>query len=230
MSDDEDSTPAKAQRLFGAGLQKKGIDFVRAGSLLSTRVAQRDCTTSSIGDKYLSIVFKDAAPSKDSSTTYVYESEVPRGLTQQQSKLKISVCEVCNLPIDSQDDAVATVSRPHESSMAHQICLENSHPPSHLDRNRQGLKYLSSYGWDPDSRLGLGASGEGIRVPIKVKEKTDTVGLGIELKGVKAPQGKVVNLDAKQTRKSEMADRKKRERLQEMFYGNDDMEKYLGGG
>lgn len=76
----------------------------------------------------------------------------------------------------------------------------------------------------------LGASGEGIRVPIKVMVKDDTVGLGVVLKGGKALEKKVEKLDAKQTRKSVMEDKKKRARWQEMFYRNDDVQKYLGGG
>ena len=111
------------------------------------------------------------------------------------------------------------------------VCLTHSYPPSHLDRSRQGLKYLSSYGWDPDSRQGLGITGEGIRAPIKAKFKNDTVGLGVRIKGYKkAPRTTAVERkDAKQVRRMDMKERRTRERLQEMFYGSDDVEKYLGG-
>ena len=97
-----------------------------------------------------------------------------------------------------------------------------------MDRSRQGFKYLSSYGWDPDSRQGLGATGKGIRAPIKAKVKNDTVGLGAKTKEAAKPlDAKVERLDAKQVRKKDMEDRRKRERLQEIFYRNDDVEKYL---
>jgi len=230
MSDDKDSTPLEAQRVFGAGLKRKRIDFVPAESLSSTDVAPQPNTSSSIGDRYLSIVLKNGAFPMDPDAIDTKLSNAPKRPPRQQHILKDAVCQVCNLPINAKDDAITTTSKPHESSMAHQICLTHSHPPSHLDRNRQGLKYLSSYGWDPDSRLGLGAAGEGILAPMKVKAKDDTVGLGIKLKGAKAPAKKVERLDAKQTRKREMDDRKKRERLQEMFYRNDNVERYLGGG
>lgn len=109
------------------------------------------------------------------------------------------------------------------------VCLKHSHPPPDFDRTRPGLKYLSSYGWDPDSRLGLGASGEGIRAPIKVKIKNDTLGLGIELQdGVKAQIKKKESLNAKQARRKDSENKKKGEKLQELFYGNDDLQKYLG--
>lgn len=134
--------------------------------------------------------------------------------------------------------------RPHEASLAHQLCLTHSHPPSHLDRTRHGLRYLSAYGWDPDSRLGLGAPGrEGIREPVKAKVKHDTVGLGVNSVDEdwssskrdkdKSAQGakpaKVVKLNAKQARKGHAEARKKGEMLREMFYRGDDVQRYLGG-
>ncbi|KAK4690364.1 hypothetical protein P7C71_g6408, partial [Lecanoromycetidae sp. Uapishka_2] len=229
MSDDVDSTPFETQKVFGAGLKRKRIDFVPARVVSSSEAAQQTNASSSVSERYLSIVLKNSASPKDSRTTGAGISDTPASPPRQQQTLKDAVCEICKLPLGGQNNAASTSSKPHESSMAHQVCLTHSYPPSHLDRNRQGLKYLSSYGWDPDSRLGLGATGEGIRVPIKVKAKDDTVGLGIVLKGVKATEKKSVSLDAKQTRKTEMEDRKKRERLQEMFYRSEDVERYLGG-
>lgn len=93
------------------------------------------------------------------------------------------------------------------------------------------MKYLTSYGWDPDSRLGLGAKGEGILAPVKAKVKSDTVGLGVVFpKGVdkRKMEKKVEKLDAKRVRKMEEEGKKRRERLQELFYRNDDLERYLG--
>lgn len=157
MSDDEDSTPFEAQRVMGAGLKRKRIDFVRAGALSSTQVAQQVDIASSVSERYLSIVLKKGGCSTDSGATDTNISDTPRSSPSQQHAPKDAVCEVCKLPISRQDDAVSTLSKPHESSMAHQVCLTHSYPLSHLDRSRQGLKYLSSYGWNPDSRLGLGA-------------------------------------------------------------------------
>lgn len=77
----------------------------------------------------------------------------------------------------------------------------------------------------------MGATGEGVRAPIKAIVKNDTVGLGAKTKGSKKPTDtKVVEMDAKQVRRMDIEDRRKRERLQEMFYGNGDVEKHLGGG
>ncbi|KAF4985972.1 hypothetical protein F66182_16872 [Fusarium sp. NRRL 66182] len=130
---------------------------------------------------------------------------------------------------------------PHEASMVHQICLQHSHPPSHLDRTRHGLRYLASYGWDPDSRVGLGAEGRtGILQPIKPKAKTSTSGLGLRKedeeaiaarKGLRIQQREErQKLNAKQVRLAHLADKKKGEKLRELFYASDDIQRYLGSG
>ena len=193
--------------------------------------APRTTPPISPGDRYLNIVLKGGASTEahDPSSTEAPNPE--RVATSQQLDLKGALCSVCNLPTDVPGDPTSIVSTNHESTIAHMVCLTHSHPPSHLDRSRRGLRYLSSYGWDPDSKKGLGASGEGIIAPIKAKVKNDTVGLGVKFKGNKKPlDARVERMDAKQVRKKDMDDRRKRERLQEIFYRNDDVEKYLGGG
>lgn len=231
MSNEEDYSPWEQQRIFGAGIKRKRINFVAAAAAPTQAIQLAPQTTPSIsaGDRYLKIVLKNGASMEDHN--YI-STEVPnpeRNPTERQLDLKGVLCEICNLPIDAPRDETAPTS--HESTIAHMLCLTHSHPPSHLDRSRQGLKYLSSYGWDPDSRQGLGATGEGIRAPLKAKVKNDTVGLGGKLKGnKKLADAKVERMDAKQARKKDMEDRRKRERLHEMFYRNDDVQKYLGGG
>ncbi|KAF6230967.1 hypothetical protein HO173_010875 [Letharia columbiana] len=233
MSDKEDCSPWEQQRTFGAGVKRRRIDFVAAAAAPTQAIQLARRTTPSIspGDRYLNIVFKNGASTEDHDSTSTEVFKPGRSATQLQPDLKGPFCEICNLPIDAIGDPTSTVSTNHESTIAHMVCLTHSHPPSHLDRSRQGLKYLSSYGWDPDSRQGLGATGKGVRAPIKAKVKNDTVGLGAKTKGNKKPPGaKVERMDAKQVRKMDMEDRRKRERLREMFYRNDDVEKYLGGG
>ena len=117
-----------------------------------------------------------------------------------------------------------------KTSLAHQASLEHSHPPSHLDRRRNGFRYLASYGWDADSRLGLGPSGEGLRAPLKGTIKRDTAGLGIKLS---EPPGQILptpacSLDASKVRKQYAQDRKRTEKLREKFYGDGKIERYLG--
>lgn len=234
MSNDEDSSPQEQQRVFGAGIKRKRIDFVPAAAAAPTqalKLAPRTTPSISPGDRYLNIVLKGGASTEDHNSTSTEVPDPERIATQQQLDLKAALCGICNLPTNVRNDPTSTASTNHDSTIAHMICLTHSHPPSHLDRSRRGLEYLSSYGWDPDSRQGLGATGEGIRVPIKAKAKNDTVGLGMKLKGnKKPPDAKVEKMDAKQVRKKDMEDRRKRERLQEMFYRNDDVEKYIGGG
>lgn len=160
-----------------------------------------------VGDRYLSIVLK----AKEQTS---------------QDNEPIGVCEVCGQPVKDS----------HESSISHQLCLEHSHPPSHLPREHIGLKILGSHGWDPDSRLGLGTTGEGIRIPIKSKIKNNTAGLGVETQQrndggifeVKATEG-IKRLNAKEVRLQEEEGRKRAHKLQQNFYG-EDLSKYLGPG
>lgn len=267
--EDEDYfIPLEDQRVFGAGIKRKRVQFVPSTepNLITTASKPQQATpSSSVGDTYLSIVLKrskseplgqdkgsksdDKKPGASSSdltedhtarddnsanhpnppvSTTVTEAEPGNEPRSSSQPAPDSNCEICHLPLHT-TDTVTT----HHSSIAHQVCLEHSHPPSHIDRTRSGLKYLSSYGWDPDSRRGLGARGEGIRQPLKGKIKNDTVGLGVlETREAqkKRRERDPPPLNAKQVRKREADGKKKGERLREMFYRNDDVEKYLGGG
>ena len=79
----------------------------------------------------------------------------------------------------------------------------------------------------------MGPQGEGRRDPIKGKVKMDTVGLGVKLKRRSEKMkevARVEKLDAKKVRRMEAEGRRKGERLREMFYRGEDVERYLGGG
>lgn len=231
MSDDEDTIEQGSRTSFGTGIRQKPIEFVRARSEEASTRSTSHLTTSS-SDRYLSIVLKDGGSKSElGSTGSKVTSQLSDCSADQAPGVQNILCEICQLPLSPQGEDRAPSATPHEATITHMVCMEHSHPPSHLDRNRQGLKYLSSYGWDPDSRLGLGAAGKGIRAPIKAKLKHDTVGLGVKLDDVKhVQQKKVQSLNAKQARRKDLEDRRKREKLQEMFYRNDDVERYLGGG
>ncbi|KAA8570701.1 hypothetical protein MFRU_011g02340 [Monilinia fructicola] len=229
--------PLQDQRVFGAGIKRKRVKFVPSTSSSTIQPTASSNSATSISDFYLKLVLsKDSRGSEITQT----ESSIP--------SRDPAVCEVCKLPLSTGPEAIIaedmadsldtsnTISsikpRPHEASLAHQVCLNHSHPPSHVDRNRKGLAYLSSYGWDPDSRRGLGASGQGIQYPIKPKPKDDKLGIGEVLpkdNGIRKPE-KIRKLDAGKVRKLHEKDRKKGEMLREMFYRNDDVERYLAGG
>lgn len=233
MSDEETFNSCEQQRIMGAGITRRKILFVPAAIAPAQAVQLAPQTTSSQSpaDRYLNIVLQTGPSVEDHKSTPTKASNHERSSTRQQLDPEGAFCEICNLPIDARGGVPSTASTNHEYTIAHMVCLTHSHPPSHLDRSRQGLKYLSSYGWDADSRQGLGATGGGIRVPIKAKLKNDTVGLGVKIKGnKKSKDAKVERMDAKQIRRKDMEDRRKRERLHEMFYSNDDVETYLGGG
>jgi hypothetical protein len=226
--------PLEQKRAFGSGLKRKRIDFVRASDadLRTIPATKENENGSSVADFYLSLVLPEEKRAK---------TEPPPNSPQ--------VCAVCNLPV-TEDEALetlnegnstdtaggkkkATPKQKHDASIAHQVCVTHSHPPSALDRSRMGLAYLSSYGWDPDARQGLGAAKQGMQYPLKPNPKDDKLGLGLEVpKHVKerVVEKKPKQLDAKQRKAKVEAEKKKAERLKDMFYGSDDLQRYLGRG
>ncbi|KAG9599749.1 hypothetical protein KCU77_g421, partial [Aureobasidium melanogenum] len=218
-SDDEYySVPLKDQRYFGAGIKRQRVHFVPSSTSESTTPAGASTPSAlSASERYLQIVLAKASSEPPPSSS----SESPR------------TCDICKTQYQGDEAA-------HCSSLVHQIALPHSHPPSALDRNRKGLSILQSYGWNPDERLGLGAQREGILHPIKAKEKRDTVGLGVNLNDDEPtlkkkrkplqPPKPVERLDAGKIRKLEQNNKKKHERLQSLFYSNDEVDKYLGAG
>jgi hypothetical protein len=281
--DDEDYfVSLEDQRVFGAGIKRKRVPFVRASDGLHTTAPSVSISKEparSVADIYSSIVLSKKHKA-DTNKADKQEKEVVADLEDEVSPAAIAtvasskntidnqptteaqketvavaetaVCEICNLPFttkprkdadldEAETTSITTKHAPHEASMVHQICLQHSHPPSHLDRTRHGLRYLASYGWDPDSRVGLGAEGRtGILQPIKPKAKTTTSGLGLtkeDEEGIaarkdlrKQQQEQRQKLNAKQVRLAHLADKKKGEKLRELFYASDDIQRYLGGG
>lgn len=265
MDDEEQeeyNVPLQDQRVWGAGIKRKKITFVPAGST-STIDPTPQSNSDSAASKYLAIVLK-SQPAKstipeavtpqekqDSLTTRVLDKHNPTDTADASS-----ICSICKAPLQERpnigseevsksqgEELISTqqkLSR-HESSIAHQLCLAHVHPPSALDRSRQGARYLSAYGWDPDARLGLGAQGEGILAPVKGRVKNDTMGIGLEPKSASRSnvdaqsqrphargQGKDFKMDAGQVRKRSAEDKKKAERLRAMIYGDDKLRQYLG--
>ena len=225
--DEEYFVPSEDQRVFGAGIKRKRVTFVPAATAESPLLAPSAVRSDNAAERYLSIVFPSDPKTHNNSTR---TSEIRTNTAKSTSpipNIAETFCSICKLPLNSDTETSPATAKPHESSLVHQLCLAHSHPPSHLDRSRHGLKYLSSYGWDPDSRLGLGAKGEGIKAPLKGVMKNDTVGLGVK-KGQVREKKLVRRLDAKGVKRKDDEDRRRGKRLQEMFYGNADVERYLG--
>jgi hypothetical protein len=258
MSDDDTyEIPLQDQRVFGAGIKRQRVKFVPSSSSSSITPAPSSTSAKSISDLYLGLVLsKDAqTPSSESSARSSLPSIPPTAFADTglptPSMIETSeaqVCEICNLPLSSTNQAITPLPtdeamdlqkhhpppkpQPHEASLAHQVCLRHSHPPSHLDRTRKGLTYLAAYGWDPDARQGLGAERQGIQFPIKTKPKDDKLGIGVVLPkpGEIKKKEKLQKLDAGKVRKLQEKDKRKGEKLREMFYRSEDVERYLGGG
>ncbi|PWY94060.1 hypothetical protein BO94DRAFT_422080, partial [Aspergillus sclerotioniger CBS 115572] len=249
--EDEYFLPLQDQRVFGAGIRRKRVPFVRSSehelsttntTTTTSLVSSGSESTSagkSIADRYLSIVLAGTPqPQPQSQTQRDSESQSQSQHTQPapstSPETKTEMCPICNLPIHSSTEERTTPhNHPHEATLSHQLSLPHSHPPSHLDRTRPGLRYLAAYGWDPDKRVGLGAPGrEGIREPVKGKVKEDTVGLGAVVPDVKDKgmgKGRVEKkLNAKEVRKRQMAERRKGEKMREMFFRSEEVLKYFG--
>ncbi|KAL4925156.1 putative G-patch domain protein [Aspergillus undulatus] len=252
--EDEDYfLPLEDQRVFGAGITRKRVPFVRSSdhelsTLTSSAPSTPSGTGASIANAYLSIVMSKSSSSttsasdtssKTASASATTEPTTATDTNNDRShsappNFSNTICEVCNLPLAA-SETESRSHKPHESSLAHQVCLAHSHPPSHLDRTSHGLRYLESYGWDPDSRVGLGAEGrEGIRVPVKGKMKADTVGLGAVIPSSAAVEkrgrekDKVQKLNAKQVRKGHYDARRKGDKLRELFYQDEEVLRHLG--
>ncbi|UNI16893.1 hypothetical protein JDV02_003283 [Purpureocillium takamizusanense] len=234
---EEPEIPLHHKRPFGVGLRRKKIDFVRATESDSTLPSSTSSVAkgSLAGDLYASIVLGEGSSVSASAS----RTESPGAPTadddDDEGARKPITCPVCALPI-------ITPLREHEASLAHQVSLTHSHPPSGLDRTRMGLRTLQSQGWDPDARRGLGLEGEGPRYPIKVAAKEDNLGIGASAQQAseeakrKKKKGAEQEPEApprQQTRKERKAlaakERQRAERLQAEIYGRVDVERYLRG-
>lgn len=232
-SDEEYTIPLQDQRAFGAGLKRKRVQFVRSSE---TTTSASNSTTSyghRVSKTYLGLVLPQSQP-PDNLEKQNLKTDIGSTETEPQ------ICETCSLPIPP-----IPSSTPHAALLAHQLSLPHSHPPSSLSRHRTGVRMLRDQGWDPDARTGLGAHGEGIRYPIKAKEKNDKLGIGatmpkpkpdvLELSrgvgGAKFEQEKE-NKKGKVKKKGwvkKTADEEKRrsDRLQQLFYESEEVSKYL---
>ena len=231
--DDEYEIPLRDQRYFGAGIKRKRVKFVPSNSTETSIQSLPTTPLQSVAETYLSIVLKNRKPDERATSAPPAQSGRDNGSRTYEDSLETgpavaedrsdATCDICHRPITTGEEA-----RLHESSIAHQICLQHSHPPSHIDRSRKGLSVLREQGWDPDSRKGLGAEGGGILHPIKAKENPEKAGLGLKYKKA-LPVEKPVKLDAGKVRLMEKEGKKKAERLRNAFYRSEEVERYLGG-
>ncbi|KAG5928401.1 hypothetical protein E4U42_000697 [Claviceps africana] len=241
--DEDEDIPLHRKKPFGAGLKRQKVEFVRATESDSgIALVHKTVPTSAVGDLYASIVLggekskPEPKPKPKSAsapaTTRGSPQAQPAGSSIVAEEASIcAVCAVCSFPI-------TTSAREHEASVAHQVKMPHAHPPSALDRSRMGLRALESLGWDPDARHGLGRDGEGVRYPIKVKAKDDTLGVGAatadetkEKQKQKQQQKQPPpprKLTGKELKAAVARDKRRAERLQAEMYGRIDVESYLG--
>lgn len=201
--------PFVEQRAFGRGLWKNPIKFVSSAPEVQPTTTSTNGKT--MAEKYLAIMFPNGQPQPEPEA-------FPR-------------CGICGEPVKETDQRI------HYLSPAHQAALPRAPIPSAIDRTRMGLKYMEKHGYDFDARQGLGTSGQGMLFPLVPKEKRDKLGLGIDKKehtqrkalgGASRADVREGRLDAGKVRKLAQVQKKRDDKLQRMFYGNDEVEKYLG--
>lgn len=237
--EEHDDIPLHHKRAFGAGLKRKKVEFVRAqdpDDYISTLPSTRP-TNSVVGDLYASIVLgSSSSNSSVPDRTKAISTDAENGRAESTSdhpsaQQPVATCPVCSL-------AITTTVEAHEASLAHQVSLEHSHPPSALDRSRMGLRALASQGWDPDARVGLGrAGGEGARYPIRVTPKEDVLGVGATLpertdedrKAEAAAKEARRQLTTKERKARAKEERDRAARFQAEIYGRQDLDRLLKG-
>jgi hypothetical protein len=205
---DISTAPFVQHPAYGRGLWRNPITFVPATP--SSIPVSVPAKPNSLAAAYLAIVF-------------------PNGLPEQKNDGAYPICGICTAPIQEPDD------RAHYLSPLHQAALPTAPTPSGIDRTRMGLKYLEKHGFDVDARVGLGACGQGRLFPILPKEKRDKLGLGVDIKRIEREKKeglvpKDVKLDAGKVRRLEKVQKRRHEKLQGMFYGDERVERLLGGG
>ncbi|KAK6432352.1 hypothetical protein LTR95_011477 [Oleoguttula sp. CCFEE 5521] len=235
LDDEEYEVPLRDQRYFGAGIRKRRVKFVPSSTPLQSTSLPTN-SEGSAADDYLAIVLGKQPAGDTTCSAQANDAEAPHRITgpnDLRSERKGDnerhfnndsprLCEICARPVIATERSIS-----HESSIAHQLCLQHSHPPSHLDRSRKGLAVLRDHGWDPDSRKGLGADGEGIMYPIRAVENPQKAGLGAKPLPIDARE-KRVKLDAGKVKRMDQDGKKQAQKLRSAFYMSDDVLKYLG--
>lgn len=242
MSDDEYEIPLRDQRYFGAGIKRKRVQFVPASdqAQLDTASPTTPKPGMTAAEKYLSIVFGKSNTAERASSAPMSEQKIAAESSSEAKEKGSEVgnahmlgdahledgskmhCDLCK-----RDVPTGMSREDHEGSIVHQISRPIFYPPSHIDRKRKGLAVLRSQGWDPDSRKGLGAQGEGMLHPLKAVENPHRAGLGLKPAPEKVKE-KPVRLDAAKVRQIEAERKKKADSLRKSFYQDDDKLKYLG--
>ncbi|KFY29004.1 hypothetical protein V493_02600 [Pseudogymnoascus sp. VKM F-4281 (FW-2241)] len=226
-SDDECTIPLQDQRAFGAGLKRKRVQFVRSSETITATNSSATSYGHKVSKTYLGLVLPQ---------TYDGVEEQCLKTDASLAEAEPQICETCSLPIPPLPS-----STPHAALLAHQLSLPHSHPPSSLSRHRTGVRMLLDQGWDPDARTGLGAHGEGIRYPIKAKEKNDKLGIGATLpkpkrdvlevsRGVGQSKSRQEHENKNKkgwVKKAAEEEKRRSDRLQQLFYESEEVSKYL---
>ncbi|KAK6363476.1 hypothetical protein TWF730_000908 [Orbilia blumenaviensis] len=112
----------------------------------------------------------DGPASSHSEDTVVRPAEAVVEPTMETPGGVDEICSTCNSRVTNWESHVRTT--------AHMFSSKHSKTPHHWNRQSEGYKHMVKLGWDPDSRDGLGAKGQGTRYPVKATPKKDNLGIG----------------------------------------------------
>ncbi|KAL1896930.1 hypothetical protein Cpir12675_002578 [Ceratocystis pirilliformis] len=231
-----DDIPLCLKTPFSSGIRRQKVAFVKASLPGDLPDNHRSTKTgdSNVSDLYLQLV-AGAGSASEKVTDYENELESPEPASATTaSTSEVTMCDVCKITVDTSQGHNRW--NEHEASVAHELSLPHSHPPSALDRSRMGLGYLKSYGWDPDSRRGLGVAEQGMQYPIKAKVKDGNLGIGYKDSSVGVGTGTGVSkakphvLTARERHRARQKEQETARRLHEEFFYNDDVLRYLSHG
>lgn len=201
---DESDVPLHHKTPFGAGLKHRRVEFVRATEREPGSEAQDEEERGRAASDLYASIFLGGPSEAGAAAAAGAAAKEPDG----------EMCAVCALP-------VTPLLRQHEASLAH------SHPPAALDRARMGLRTLQAQGWDPDARRGLGAAGQGERVPVKARAKHDLLSVGASPSQAPSPAPR--RPSAKEARDEAARAQMRAEWLQAELFRSVDVERYLRG-
>lgn len=135
----------------------------------------------------------------------------PRITKTKKVKAKIKEnfkCESCNKDFPVKEEHIASTIHNINASKGKKI------PPNYkIPQSNRGYKIMLRIGWDRD--LGLGKDGSGKKYPIKVVQKIDKKGLGLEKKKDKQ-SNKIIELS--KNSKSDFGESRRNERRMEMSF------------
>ena len=222
--------PAEAESVNIPGTKRRCVHFVseRGDDGDLGKASAAPSVVRSAADLYAGVVFRN----RYQSAADAIQAVAQPGLDDSN----IARCDICGATVGNRDGP----DESHGISLAHQLSLPQSKPPSAIDRKHNAFRYMSAQGWDPDEGKGLGAAGQGRVRPIDAKKRKDRAGIDVTKKPNEDEEvnsrreneksHKVIkrSLTRREQREETRKKRHQDNKFEDLFYGNEEVYKYLG--